>query len=627
MPIQKRRKKTFFVGVGIALLALSSCSNLSDDSKTADDAIQLTDYPEQVYWGDLHLHTLYSFDSYNFGNKTLGPDDAYRFAKGEEVDAHGGKKAQLERPLDFLMVSDHAEYTGVFIGIEQGYPDIIDTPLGKAWAAMSEAGDTAGPMSEVVTSLREGNAKRQPPETFKKTIWSELVEAAERHNEPGKFTTFAGYEWTSMPGGGNQHRVVVFKDNKDKTLKTIPFSAADSNNPLDLWRYLASYEESTGGEVMAIAHNGNISNGNMFGDVQSDGSPFDQEYVDLRARWEPLYETTQVKGDGEAHPLLSPEDEFADFENWDENNISMEPKPSDPYALKKWLGGEYAREGLKQGLDLQARFGVNPYQYGLIGSTDTHTGLATSDDDNFWGKFVESEPSKERINSKMGGQLWENWRLTSSGYVGAWARANTREELFAAFKRREVYATTGPRMAVRFFGGWDYKAAEIEEPDYAGIGYAKGVPMGGILKGNGEAPRFLISALKDPNGANLDRVQVIKGWRDRNGVLHEKIYEVVFAGDRQVNPATGKIPAVGNTVNFQEATYTNDIGEPVLATMWIDPDFDPDIPSFYYLRVLEIPTPRWTLYDAVRFNVTPPKGTPLITQERAYSSPIWYNPS
>lgn len=626
MLIQNQRRKLLILGIATTL-AVSGCTNKSEDSGDHKTAIVPTEYPEQVYWGDLHLHTYYSFDSYNFGNRTVGPDEAYRFAKGEEVTAHGGKKAKLEQPLDFLMVSDHAEYLGMFLGIDRADPEIVDSELGKDWAGMVEEGDTTGPMNEVVESITYGRAKRQPPDKFRNTIWSELVEAAERHNEPGKFTTFAGYEWTSMPGGGNQHRVVVYKDGKDKTLQTIPFSAADSNNPLDLWRYLAGYEEKTGGEVIAIAHNGNISNGNMFGFIQSDGTPFTQEYVDLRARWEPLYEMTQVKGDGEAHPLLSPDDEFADFENWDVNNISMVPKPTDPEKLRKWLAGEYAREGLKQGLDLQQKFGVNPYQFGMIGSTDSHTGLATADDDNFWGKFVESQPRRNRLLSKMGGRLWENWRLTSSGYVGAWARANTREELFAAFKRKEVYATTGPRILVRFFAGWDYKTSDMENSDYVSIGYAKGVPMGGVIVGKGKSPRFMIEAVKDPNGANLDRVQVIKGWRDGDGELREKIYEVVFSGDRKTDPKTGKIPAVGNTVNFQKATYTNDIGEPVLTTMWIDPDFNPDIPSFYYLRVLEIPTPRWTLYDAVRFNVTPPKEVPLVTQERAYSSPIWYNPS
>lgn len=612
----------------IAMMMLASCDTAPTSDRGYDNAadVPVAEYPERVYWGDLHLHTLYSFDSYNFGNKSLGPDEAYRFAKGEPIEAHTGDIAQLKAPLDFLMISDHAEYTGVFLGIENRNPDIVDTALGRAWAAMQAAGDTVGPMDEVVASLRDGQAQRDPPISFKRTIWSELVEAAERHYRPGKFTTFAGYEWTSMPGGGNQHRVVVFKDGKDKTLQTIPFSAADGNNPLDLWNYLQRYEDKTGGEAIAIAHNGNVSNGNMFGDIQIDGRPFDSKYVAARARWEPLYEVTQVKGDGEAHPLLSPTDEFADFETWDQTNISMEERPSTAAERRKIFANEYAREALKQGLDLQERFGINPYQFGLIGSTDSHTGLSTADDNNFWGKFVESEPGPDRISSKMGGRLWDNWRLTSAGYVGVWARANTREEIFAAFKRRETYATTGPRISLRFFGGWKFSNEDVAVDSLASAGYRRGVAMGSVLRGKGAAPRFLIHALKDPNGAHLDRVQVIKGWRDKSGGLHEKIYNVAFAGDRSVDPKSGKIAPIGSTVNFRDATYTNDIGEPQLATLWKDPDFDPEVPAFYYVRVLEIPTPRWTLYDAVRYGIKPPAEVPLVTQERAYSSPIWYNP-
>lgn len=613
--------------LAICLLMAGCTSDSSRDQTYASaDDVPLTEYPERVYWGDLHLHTLYSFDSYNFGNKSLGPDEAYRFAKGEPIEAHTGDIAQLSAPLDFLMISDHAEYTGVFLGIENGNPDIVETALGRAWAAMEQAGDTVGPMNEVVASLRDGRAERDPPDAFKRTIWSELVEAAERHYEPGKFTTFAGYEWTSMPGGGNQHRVVVYKDGKDKTLQTIPFSAADGNDPGQLWAYLHSYEEATGGEAIAIAHNGNVSNGNMFGDIQVDGKPFDQSYVRARARWEPLYEMTQVKGDSEAHPLLSPTDELANFETWDQTNISMEERPEDAEERRRIFANEYAREALKQGLGLREQFGTNPYEFGMIGSTDSHTGLATADDDNFWGKFVESEPTPERITSKMGGRLWDNWRLAASGYIGVWARANTREELFAAFKRREVYATTGPRIAVRFFAGWDFTSEDAKLDGLTAAGYSRGVPMGAVLAGKGKAPNFLIHALKDPNGAHLDRVQVIKGWRDGSGELHEQIYNVAFAGDRLVDPKTGKIAPIGSTVDLATATYTNDIGEAQLATLWQDPDFDPDLPSFYYLRVLEIPTPRWTLYDAVRFGIKPGPEIPLVTQERAYSSPIWYYP-
>lgn len=618
------------IAISIASIASLLVAGCTEDPKSlagvTDTKVTVTEHPERVYWGDLHLHTLYSFDSYNFGNKTLGPDEAYRFAKGELVDAHGGKKAQLQQPLDFLMVSDHAEFTGVFLGMENEDPRIIDSPLGKAWADMAGTADIAQILGELVGMINGTREKRHPPEAFKKTVWSELITAAERHNQPGKFTTFAGYEWTAMANGGNQHRVVVFKDGINKTSQTIPFSAVDSNNPLDLWRYLASYEKQTGGEVLAIAHNGNVSNGDMFGFEQVDGAPFNEEYVRMRARWEPLYEITQVKGDSEAHPLLSPTDEFADFETWDETNIAMIPRPSDPQELRTIVAGEYAREGLKQGLELRQQFGINPYQYGLIGSTDAHTGLSTADDDNFWGKFVESEPSETRLTSKMGGQLWDNWRLTGSGYVGAWAKANTREELFAAFKRREVYATTGPRISVRFFGGWNYSAVDLEQSNLVHSGYTKGVPMGGIMGGSGAAPRFMIAATKDANGANLDRMQVIKGWRSADGALHEKIYEVAFSGDREPDPKTGKLSPIGSTIDFETASYTNSIGEAYLSTLWMDPDFDPKVSAFYYVRVLEIPTPRWTLYDAVRFKVTPPKGTPLVTQERAYSSPIWYEP-
>jgi hypothetical protein len=402
----------------------------------------------------------------------------------------------------------------------------------------------------------------------------------------------------------------------------------DSLDPVDLWNYLAGYEQQTGGEVIAIAHNGNLANGNMFGFSQFDGRPLTAEYVKSRARWEPLYETTQVKGDGEAHPLLSTDDEFADFETWDATNIGSVPKPTDPDKLREVVRGEYAREGLKQGLEIQNRLGTNPYKFGLIGSTDSHTGLATADDNNFWGKFPDSEPSAKRMTAKMGGNLWQNWRLASSGYVGVWARANTREEIFAALKRKEVYATTGPRMTVRLFAGWDFAASDLKGSGWAAAAYAKGVPMGGTIKAArpGQAPRLLVSVMKDPDGANLDRVQVIKGWQGSDGKLHEKVYDVAFAGNRKPDPKTGKLPPIGSTVNLQDATFTNAIGAPVLSVAWTDPDFDASASAFYYVRALEIPTPRWTLFDAVRYKVAPPKGVPLVTQERIYSSPIWYEP-
>lgn len=631
-------KKMWSMGRAMTVLAssllatiLAACGETGSQSgggTSTTGSAAPTEVPERVYWGDLHLHTLYSFDSHSFGNRSLSPDDAYRFAQGLEVDAHNGQKAKLAKPLDFLMVSDHSEFLGVFAGLEKGDPGLLESPLGKRWLPLQAKGDLRSIMADF-TGMVDGSRKQnRPPEAFQKTIWAEMVEAADRNYQPGKFTTFAGYEWTSMVKGGNLHRVVVYKDGRDKTLQTLPFSSLDSVNPIDLWNYLAAYEKKTGGEVMAIAHNGNLANGNMFGFTQYDGTAMTGDYVKMRARWEPLYEITQVKGDGEAHPLLSTDDEFADFETWDATNIGNIPKPTDPAKLREIVRGEYAREALKQGLEIQNRMGVNPYKFGLIGSTDLHTALSTADDNNFWGKFPDSEPSAKRMTTQMGGNLWQNWRLASSGYVGAWARANTREEIFAAFKRREVYATTGPRMAVRMFAGWDYRADDLKANGWAKAAYAKGVPMGGTLRTvrPGKKPRILVSVLKDPDGANLDRVQIVKGWRGRDGKLYEKIYNVAFAGNRKLDPKTGKLPPIGSTVNLKDASYTNSIGAPMLATVWTDPDFDAAVSAFYYVRALEIPTPRWTLYDAVRFNLVPPKEIPLTTQERIYSSPIWYDP-
>jgi hypothetical protein len=619
---------------GLLAIAVSSCGKpdqVSEGVGTAAvaAAVPVADHPERVYWGDLHLHTLYSFDSYSFGNKSLAPDDAYRFAQGLEVEAHNGEKAKLAKPLDFLMVSDHGEFLGVFAGLGKGDPTLVNSPLGKRWGPLQAKGDLRTLMADFVGMIDGSRQQTLPPEAFRKTIWSEMVEAAERNNQPGKFTTLAGYEWTSMVNGGNLHRVIVFKDGKDKTLRTLPFSSLDSQDPVDLWNYLAGYEQHTGGEAIAIAHNGNLANGNMFGFSQFDGRPLTAEYVKARARWEPLYETTQVKGDGEAHPLLSTDDEFADFETWDATNIGNVPKPTDPNKLREVVRGEYAREGLKQGLEIESQLGTNPYKFGLIGSTDSHTGLSTADDKNFWGKFPDSEPSAKRMSTKMGGNLWQNWRLASSGYVGVWARANTREEIFAALKRKEVYATTGPRMTVRMFAGWGFDARDLEGSGWPAAAYAKGVPMGGTIKAAkpGQAPRILVSVLKDPDGANLDRVQIIKGWRGRDGKLHEKIYDVAYAGNRKPDPGTGKLPPIGTTVNLRDATYTNSIGAPALSVVWTDPDFDAGVSAFYYVRALEIPTPRWTLYDAVRYKVAPPKDAPLVTQERIYSSPIWYDPN
>jgi Protein of unknown function (DUF3604) len=597
--------KKLILLAAVSMFSLAACQDIGSSSSGNDDSeVAITEIPEQVYWGDLHVHSNLSFDSNSFGNQNLGPDEAYRFARGEAVEASSGQKAQLSRPLDFLMVADHAEYLGYLNALQASDPVALATSLGKRWHGYLGKGEGMGPIMDEYIDMISGQRPQEVPEkSFTGSVWQKTVDIAERYNTPGKFTAFAGYEWSAMPGGRNLHRVVVFKDGPDKTKQIIPYSALESNDPEDLWKFLDGYEQKTGGSVLAIAHNGNLSGGIMFDDKTLSGEALTADYAKRRSRWEPAYEVTQVKGDGEAHPLLSPDDEFADFETWDEYDISRVAKPKDPAKRKAMLEAEYSRSGLKKGLAYAANLGANPFQFGLIGSTDTHTALSTADDNNFWGKFKDSEPSAERVDGKMGGALWPNWQLTASGYTGVWARANTRAELFAAIKRREVYATTGPRIKIRLFAGWVFEKSDLTRSDFAKWGYAKGVPMGGLLSSvtKESAPRFMVKATKDSEGGNLERAQIIKGWRDRNGTLHEKIYAVDLA--------------------------SAPTGEAELTAYWRDPDFDKAEHAFYYLRVLEIPTKRWTSYDAEKYGVTLPTATPKMTQERAYSSPIWYKPS
>lgn len=602
-------------------------------------------YPTDVYWGDTHLHTNLSVDANQYGNKILNPEQAYRFAKGEAVTAHNGMVARLHRPLDFIAVTDHAFNLGVLTSLESSDAALLKTPSGKRlhneWKKIQANTDPVLRHKKMNQLLYEklfprigsgkdaiGQDKKAiSSDEYTESVWHRVTAIADRHNDPGKFTAFIGYEWSSMTtvdNGGKSaastiHRNIIFKDGADKTNQIIPYSAFDSMDPEDLWRFLDKYERTTGGEVLAIPHNGNLSSGRMFPLTTDDGSPLTQSYAKMRSRWEPLYETTQMKGDSEAHPALAPTDEFADYETW--NGYTEE-------TLSEWKQSEYARPALKLGLEQQFKLGVNPFKFGMIGSTDAHTSLATAEEDNFWGKTTSEEPSPKRMQPSA--TLWERpWTLAASGYAAVWAEENTRESLFAAMKRKEVYATTGPRITVRFFGGWNYDADEALRPDIAKIGYSKGVPMGSDLTHapKGKAPSFLIRAVKDPDGANLDRVQVIKGWRETNGALREKIYNVALS-DHRKEDQNGNVKPVGNTVDVKEASYTNSIGDPELATVWRDPNFNENELAFYYLRVLEIPTPRWTAYDAKFFGVKDvPDEVPMVTQERAYTSPIWYTPA
>lgn len=588
-----------------ATCALAGCAEQTSLPAQTDlessTGVALAPYPQEVYWGDLHVHTNLSFDSNTFGNERLGPDDAYRFAAGETVVASSGRSAKLAKPLDFLMVADHAEFLGVLSAVREEERTILATTLGNRWSGFLRGENGLGDvMDDYVAMVTRAKPMDLPGKAFEKTSWNRLIEAAEQHNRPGQFTAFAGYEWTSMPGGRNLHRVVMFRDGPDKTRQTLPFSALESDDPERLWDYLASYEQATGGEVMAIAHNGNLSGGLMFDDTGMDGKPLTADYAKRRSRWEPVYEVTQVKGDGEAHPLLSPDDRYADFETFYETDITMRPRSEDPEALRKGLQGDYARAGLKKGLRYTEELGFNPFQFGLMGSTDSHTALATADDDNFWGKFLDSEPGPERLQSKMGGNLWGNAGLSASGYTGVWARANTREEIFAAFKRREVYATTGPRMRLRVFAGWNFAQSDFQRRDADAFGYDAGVPMGGMLRkaSGAERPTLLIRALKDPDGAPLERVQVVKGWLDSDGEAQERVFDVAVA---------------------KRGTALFDIA-------WTDPQFEADQQAFYYVRLLQVPTKRWTTYDAERYGINIPEGIPRMIRERAYSSPIWYRP-
>jgi len=591
-------------------------------------------FPTRPLFGDTHLHTSFSMDAGAFGAR-LGPRDAYRFAKGEEVMASSGQLAKLSRPLDFLVVTDHSDNMGFFPDLLAGKPELLADPLGRKWYDMIQSGNGAEAAVEIVTAFGAGKFKGpilySPDSAAYRSAWQETIDAAEEANDPGRFTAFIGYEWTSNTGGNNLHRNVIFRDNGDLARQVVPYTTLPpgSDNPRDLWKWMAAYEHKTGGDVLAIAHNGNLSNGRMFPIIEpGTEKPIDREYAETRAKWERLYEATQIKGDGETHPFLSPNDEFANFELWDKGNLdgSEAKRP-------EMLEAEYARSGLKNGLLLERQLGTNPYKFGLVGSTDAHTGLSAIEEDNFFGKTTPQEPSPERLtatfvnNAKTGVKIMD-WEVGSSGLAAVWAKDNTRTSLWDAMERRETYATTGTRLAVRFFGGFDFVAADAQSRNPAVVGYGKGVPMGGDLSKApaGKAPTFLVAALRDPIGANLDRYQVVKGWLAKDGTLHEKVYDVVWSGDRKPDPTTGKVPPVGNTVDVANATWTNTIGAPELIAVWTDPEFDASAPSFYYGRVLEIPTPRWTAYDAKRFAVQPLPGTRMTLQERAYTSPIWYTP-
>jgi hypothetical protein len=639
--MKPQQKILLFVLALVPALAFSQ----TDISPTADDVAKKektyspfverternSDFTEGVYWGDTHLHTRYSSDSGMIGNR-LGPDEAYRFAKGEVVLTSTGQRSRLVRPLDFLVVSDHAEALGLAPYIAEGNPDLLSTEKGKRWYDMVNADKGYEAFLEWGETMFNGDAIKSP--AMQRSVWDRQIEAAEQHNDPGRFTALIGYEWTSLntlKAPSNLHRVVIFRDDGPRASEVIPFSAYDSMDPEDLWTWMANYEAETGGRVMAIPHNGNLSNGLMFSVERLNGKRIDRNYAETRMKWEPLYEVTQIKGDGEAHPFLSTEDEFADYGTWDKGDIA-----GNIAKTNEMLPYEYARSALQIGLQQEKKLGVNPFKFGMVGSTDAHTGLAATRDDNFWGKMPTAEPSEDRykhyvIKAFSGDESLSTfeYETLASGLAAVWARENTRQGIFNGMQKKETYATTGTRIIVRFFGGWDYTADELYRPDVVRIGYDKGVPMGSDLvsrPAGKTAPTFMVGALKDPAAAKLDRIQIVKGWVDNKGNRQERIYDVAVSDGRTINADGRCTTPVGNTVDTDSAIYLNSIGEAELRAIWTDPDFDPELSAVYYARILEIPTPTWQAYDMAFYGHKMNVEVPLIHQERAYTSPIWYTP-
>jgi len=601
-------------------------------------------YPTRVYWGDTHHHTSNSGDAFAAGDR-LTPEDSYRFARGEEVISSTGVPAKLSRPLDFLVVSDHAEGLGLMFEVYNGNPTFVSDPTMAEWQkGMKAGGEAAAATQNEITKAQAMGTLPAPLKDPKvigpvmKTVWQQYTATAEKYNEPGRFTAMIGYEWTSVPGGNNLHRNVLFRDGKDKADQIFPFSAWQSEDPEKLWAWMDAYEKKTGGRMLAIPHNANLSNGRMFELTDFSGQPLTRDYAERRARWEVLQEIVQTKGSSETHPGFSPNDEFAGdlgVAGWEYGNLTLTDKP----LSREMMPTNYLRAGLLRGLEQEAKLGVNPFKFGFVGSTDVHNSLTAIEEDNYFGKMPYQEPSPTRWEHVSKVSDWKEdvakksrytWHYLAAGYAAVWATENTREALWDAMERKEVYGTTGTRMTVRFFGGWDYLPADARSRSIAEVGYAKGVPMGGDLRKApaGKAPTFLVAARKDPMFGNLDRIQVVKGWLGKDGKAQERVYDVVWgdADKRKLDAKTGKLPPVGNTVDVATATWTNSIGDPELAAMWKDPDFDPSLRAFYYARVIEIPTPRWTDYDTVRFQIKMSPEVPMTQQERGWTSPIWYTP-
>ncbi|MGB5291524.1 MAG: DUF3604 domain-containing protein, partial [Lysobacterales bacterium] len=595
-------------------------SSLVKSEPTAVEKTQTAAYNElrNPYFGQTHLHSGWSFDEAIY-NVRLGPENVYRHARGDKVKHPAGYDVQLKIPLDFMVDSEHAEYLGVLIRMYDPNDPLSKHPLA---AQIVDSGDDVALSTKAFYNLvsqtiqPDGSTKPDPvlnaPE-LKRTVWDEYIKITDSFNEPGKFTTLVGYEWSSQPNMSNLHRNVIFRSSENLS---VPFSYFDSQKPEDLWAWMDQQREG-GVDLLAIPHNGNLSNGVMFALNDSDGNPITKAYAQTRMRNERLTEIIQTKGQSETHPLMSPSDEFAGFEIW--------TKPVAGPGTVKVVETNYVRNAFGNGLAIEKEIGVNPFKYGVVGGGDIHTSIVSHEEYQHTGEHnLKSGTPHQRLLESLPNEPSKIEQGTA-GLSNVWAEENTREAIYDALARQETWATSGSRITVRVFGGFDFGDMTPADPDWVRLGYEKGTPMGGDLpvSTTDTAPSLMIAALRGPNSGNLDRVQVVKGWVDADGNTHDRIYDVVWSGDRMIGE-DGKLPPVGNTVDIANASYTNTIGSAVLQTVWTDPDFDSAVAAFYYLRVLEIPTPRWSTYDAKALGIDPPKDFPATIQERAWTSPIWY---
>ena len=616
-----------FMSLVVFLISCSAPGDEGEGASVSEDAAS-SNVPDpnpdrNPYFGDLHVHTRFSFDAYLFSVRA-NPDDAYRYAKGEAITHPAGFPIQLKSgPLDFQAVTDHDLYLGAVAAMDDENSSLYDTPLGQE---LREAFKTGGGFARAIQALRSGEFAELPAdnvEAVARSAWQNIIEAAERHNDPGRFTTFVAYEFTATSGAdrGNLHRNVVFRDHN---VPELPHSAVTSPDPKHLWDWLDA-QRAQGIEGLAIPHNSNGSNGHMFQLSTFDGEPLDADYAAQRNLNEPLVEITQVKGDSETHPMLSPNDEWADFETF-------------PYRIATTLysepNGGYVRQAWLNGLELEENEGYNPFRFGVVGATDTHNAGGTPEEDNYHSKVGVPDSTPQRRGSVPldepradGGRYADVAfdKFGAAGLAGVWAEENTRESIYDAFRRKETFATTGPRIPVRFFAGFGYSEGLTEDADMIKKAYEGGTPMGGdLLAKAGDAPRFLVWAARDPHSAPLQRIQIIKGWVE-DGKAREAVIDVACS-DGLAPDEQGRCPDNGASVNLEDCSISADKGSTELKALWSDPDFDVSQRALYYVRVLENPTCRWSTWDAVRAGVAPREDLYSTIQERAYSSPIWVRP-